>query len=284
MNPEVEKLPANPFFVALFLNHTLLQHKTKGSITSAFYGIRWGHSIAGFTSPTEHPFVQLAYEGSQRLAEYKGKQPKEPLSPEILKMLFDKYGENSSNLLDIRFLTMCFLGFAGFFRIEELLLVQVKNIVFKDSHLEITLEKSKCDQHRDGHIIYISKLNSKYCPVKLVKTFLELCKVNVTTDLETFLIPRLFKTKKGHTVSKTLGISYTRAREIFVERLKDCNLKSDLYGLHSLRSGGATAAADMEVNERLISKHGRWKSDKSKNGYIKDNLEKRLRISKSLGL
>ena len=282
-NSEVNKLPANPFFVALFLNYILTEFKTKGALVSAFYGIRWGHTISGFSSPTDHPFVQLAFEGCQRMITSQGKHPKEPISPQILKMLYNKYGQDNNNLFDLRFVVMCFLGFAGFFRIEELLSVQLKNVNFSSTHLEITIEKSKCDQHRDGHIVYVSKLNSEYCPVKVLDRFLCSCKID-RTDENCFIIPRLFKTKTGYNASKNLGISYTTARDIFAKKLKECDLRSELYGLHSLRSGGATAAASNNVDDRLISKHGRWKSDKSKNGYIKDTVEKRLQISKSLGL
>jgi len=57
-----------------------------------------------------------------------------------------------------------------------------------------------------------------------------------------------------------------------------------LFGLHSLRSGGATAAANAGVNDRLFKHHGRWRSDKAKDGYVKDNLEAVLSVSKSLKL
>ena len=43
-------------------------------------------------------------------------------------------------------------------------------------------------------------------------------------------------------------------------------------GLFSLRSGGTSAAAP-DVNERCIKRHGRWKSDVSKDGYIADTFE-----------
>ena len=36
---------------------------------------------------------------------------------------------------------------------------------------------------------------------------------------------------------------------------------TQLSGLHSLRSGGATAAAQGLVPERMIKAHGRWISD-----------------------
>ena len=38
-----------------------------------------------------------------------------------------------------------------------------------------------------------------------------------------------------------------------------------------MRSGGATHAANNRVPERLLKAHGRWKSDFSKDSYIKKN-------------
>ena len=38
-------------------------------------------------------------------------------------------------------------------------------------------------------------------------------------------------------------LSYTRAREILLAGLKSIGLDQSKFGLHSLRSGGATAAA-----------------------------------------
>ncbi|KAJ8313640.1 hypothetical protein KUTeg_008201 [Tegillarca granosa] len=38
-------------------------------------------------------------------------------------------------------------------------------------------------------------------------------------------------------------------------------------GLHSLRSGGVTVAANHGVNERCLKRHRRWKCDVSKDGY-----------------
>jgi hypothetical protein len=51
------------------------------------------------------------------------------------------------------------------------------------------------------------------------------------------------------------------------------DLDKTKLGLHSLRSGGATAAAAAQVEDRLFKKHGRWKSEKAiKDGYVKENL------------
>ena len=43
--------------------------------------------------------------------------------------------------------------------------------------------------------------------------------------------------------------------------LRDLDQPHQLFGLHSFRSGGATAAAVGGMPERLIKAHGRWVSD-----------------------
>jgi len=70
----------------------------------------------------------------------------------------------------------------------------------------------------------------------------------------------------------------------FCKKLADLGFPSEEFGLHSLRSGGATAAANAKVPDRLFKRHGCWKSKNAKDGYIKDDVESRLKVSKSLGL
>ena len=47
-------------------------------------------------------------------------------------------------------------------------------------------------------------------------------------------------------------------------------------------SGGTTAAARAHVAERLIQRHGGWKSASSKNCYISDPLEDALSVSRAV--
>ena len=43
-----------------------------------------------------------------------------------------------------------------------------------------------------------------------------------------------------------------------------------------------TAAANAGVSDRLFKRHGRWKSETAKDGYVKDNLDSLLLVSQSL--
>ena len=56
------------------------------------------------------------------------------------------------------------------------------------------------------------------------------------------------------------------------------------FGLHSLRAGGSSAAANAGVPDRLFKRHGRWRSENAKDGYVKDTMEERLEVSRKIGL
>ena len=147
--PEVNSCPADAFFVAVYINELVLQTSSLSSISQAFFGIRWGHIRCGLFSPTDHPFVKLAFEGAKRIVK-SVKNQKEPLPLECLTQIVNKFGFNG-NVIELRFLIISLLGFAGFFRISELLQVQIKHIKIFDSYIDIFLERTKNDQHRGKH-------------------------------------------------------------------------------------------------------------------------------------
>ena len=245
-------------------------------------GIRWGHINAGFVSPTDNPIVKLAFEGAKKLIGKNGSNQKEPFTVEIIKKLVEIFGD-SQNLIELRFLVLCILGFSGFFRISELLDIQVRNITQRSNYIEILVSKSKTDQLREGHIVYISQTDTSTCPFMWLKKYLNV--TGLKEDPDAYLICRLAKTKRGHNVLGKHSISYSTARKTFLDHLNAIEAKPKTkFGLHSLRSGGASAAANSGVSDRLIGKHGRWSSNSSRDGYIKDSKLKRLSVTKSLGL
>ena len=81
------------------------------------------------------------------------------------------------------------------------------------------------------------------------------------------------KTKYGYK-ARTRGLSYTRLRELVIEAFEGIVPDLALIRTHSLRSGGATAVAN-------VCRHGRWSSVSAKDGYVKDSLTSRLSVSKA---
>ncbi|CAG2201765.1 unnamed protein product [Mytilus edulis] len=69
------------------------------------------------------------------------------------------------------------------------------------------------------------------------------------------------------------------------EQLDSTEVSGDInIGLYSFRADVATVAAKADVNERCWKRHGRWKTDTAKDGYVADSLTHRLEVTKKLGL
>ena len=77
-------------------------------------------------------------------------------------------------------------------------------------------------------------------------------------------------------------MSYSRAAELIKAELRKEGLDPALYGIHSLRAGGATTAAALGVPERLFQRQGSWRSDKARNNYIEESLASLLLVAKTI--
>ena len=75
----------------------------------------------------------------------------------------------------------------------------------------------------------------------------------ISENPEEFVFRGLSRGKKFSLRTKNKRISYSRSRENFIKVLKVVNLNGRKYGLHSLRSGGASLGAYNVVSDRLLS-------------------------------
>ena len=183
----------------------------------------------------------------------------------------------------MRTLTICLIGYAGFFRYDELAKLKETDTNFYEEHMEIFIESSKTDQFRDGAAwVVIAQTGTKLCPVAMLERYIALGKID--GDPNKFLFRGLCVTKTGARLRSSGSLSYIRARELVLEMLTAIGLDKKHFGLHSLRSGGASAAANSGIADRFFKRHGRWRSENAKDGYVKDSLDERLKVSRGLGL
>ena len=123
---------------------------------------------------------------------------------------------------------------------------------------------------------------SSLCPIKVLKRLFSLAGLPPSPEEHVF-------TKISRSTSSLVKpiwgttLSYTKARELFISALRDVNVQniSD-FSLHSLRSGGATHAANSGADAVLIKKHGRWAREQSRDGYIVDSLSRELSVTQSM--
>ena len=89
---------------------------------------------------------------------------------------------------------------------------------------------------------------------------------------------------RGEKLRKSGRLTYTRLRELLKSKLEKLGYPSGDFGVHSLRAGGTMAAAASGMLDRLFKKHGCWRSETVKDGYIVDPLDQRLLVTRQLGL
>ena len=273
-------IPAQPIHVALYITHLLDSGATYSTVNTAVYSIKWAHELCGKSDPTNNAFVNNLVDSAKRTS----KPPvnkKDPVNSDMLIALCSMF-KDSSDLLIVRDLTMILLSFSAFLRFNELSNLKCNDIFIRDTHLVIKIRKSKTDQYREGDEVLVGKGESLACPYSMFLKYVGLANLDLKSDL--FLFRPLYRSKnKCALVKVNKSISYTTARECILKRLKLVSFDLNL-GLHSLRSGGATMAANSDVKERCWKRHGRWKSESSKDGYVVDSLSSRLDVSKNLGL
>ncbi|KAK3107923.1 hypothetical protein FSP39_025264 [Pinctada imbricata] len=276
----VNAIPANPIHIALFITSLLDSGSSYGVISAVKYSVKFVHSLHGYDDPTDNPFINNLVESTKRHAS-KPVNKKDVITRDHLISLCNLYKDND-DLLVVRDLCMILTAFAAFLRFDELVSLKCNDIRFFDNYFSIKIRKSKTDQYRMGSEVIVSKGDTVACPFSIMKRYFDIACIDECSD--SFLFRPIFRSKSScKLIYKNKCLSYTRCRECLVGRLKEVAGNLDI-GLHSLRAGGASAAANASVNERCWKRHGRWRSESAKDGYIADSLHSRLSVTKSLNL
>jgi hypothetical protein len=99
------------------------------------------------------------------------------------------------------------------------------------------------------------------------------------SDSDVYLFRYLTKSKDHFIFRKdSKPLSHTRMRELFIEAFSSFAPNIKLFGLHSVRAGGATAACNINISYILFKRHERWKSATAKDDYVKDSFSDRILV------
>ena len=276
--------PASVASVAIYISGLVQQSVSESVLLAHFYSIKWFHDFYLLENPCDNKLIHMMIEGSKRIL---GRPviKKEPITALYLEKIVRQFGADRKHLPNVRICTMMLVAFAGFLRYIELANLKMCNIKFVDSYVSLNIEGGKTDPYRRGNNVIISKTDCSTCPVTWLLTYINLAELVFDSDQYIFRSVRYFKSKHVYKlISINRPLSYTRAREIILSTLTDIGLNSKNFCSHSLRIGGATAAANNDIPDRLIKEHGRWRSDLAMDGYIKDSINKQLTVSSKLGI
>ena len=280
---EIEAFPAKTEHVSLYLQHLLDSTQSYSVVDSAIYAIQWDHNLAGLPSPVDAPIIRDISKAAKKMNGAHVVSRKQAVTADMIGTLVS--ASNLSNLLDLRNVCIFVLAFAGFFRINEVLHIKYGDVRFQSGYVAIDVNNSKTDQLRKGSEVVIASGSSiDTCPVNILRRYLtEVERYHI--DSSHYIFRPLSKCRAGHKlVYVNKPISDSSIRDYFKRSFKDIVLDVSQFGTHSLRAGGASAAANAGVQDRLFQRHGRWKTVSAKNDYVEDSLDSRLSVSRMLGI
>ena len=274
---KVSSLPADPFHVALYVVKLLQDASTVAPVTAALCSISWFHSVNGFPDPSANPMVRNVSQAARRITA-QPKNRKLPVSRQQVRAMARELSK-SGTLKDLQTLTLVVIAYAGLLRWDDLAHIYADEVVIQSGYAAVFLESRKNDQLRQGHWVFLCRWNqeeSTVCPVALLEELLE-------RGQHLGHSPLFGKVRRQKKRSVIRGkMSYSRARELVREALSRIGVDPEGYGLHSLRSGGASVAAASGIPDRLIQRQGGWRSESAMRNYFQESLPALLKVSKAL--
>jgi len=253
----VRALPAEPQTLAAYLAD-LAQTDRPATIGRKLAAIAVAHRDAGLKSPTEHGMVKRTLAGIWR---ENGTAPhqKAALLVDDLRRMVAPLG---ASLLDRRDRALILLGFAAALRRSELVALRVNDVRVEEEGLVLTLQRSKTNQEGRLETIAVAYgSDARTCPVRALRAWLAAAGL-VDGPLFVGLTPQ------GGLRSAALGDRMVA--HVVKRRCKAVGIEPDEVAGHSLRRGFATAAARANKPDRMIKRHGRWKSTAMLDRYIED--------------
>ena len=129
----------------------------------------------------------------------------------------------------------------------------------------------------------LAKTGYVSCPFNQLCRYVSAAYLDLSSSLPFFRSLYFHKANSTYSL-RSMGMSYSRTREIVLQAFVELGCPKNLFGLHSFKGRSCFAADNAGVSDRLFKRHGRWKTDQAKDCYIKDKLDSLLSVSKSLHL
>ena len=117
-------------------------------------------------------------------------------------------------LKDLRLACICSLGFARFFRYDELSNIAPVHLKFWPEYMRVFVPRARSDIYREGNYVYVKRLGNNYCPVALLERYMLMRDINLSGSVALFGLLRLFKSTSEDKLYRG-KLSYTRCRETF---------------------------------------------------------------------
>jgi integrase len=218
------------------------------------------HVYQGLPDPTTHPLIRKTLAGITRIH---GRPPEKApaLSIEQLALLVSHLAAKD-RLVDWRNNALLQTGFFGAFRRSELVAIHWEQVTFVPKGMEILILRSKTDQEGEGKICAIPYGNKVLCPVTALQQW---------RDKSALLSGPIFRAISQKDKMASRALSPLSVSHIIKNLAIEYGFPNAAqYSGHSLRRGFATSASQKGATLGAIMRQGRWRNERTVNGYIEE--------------
>jgi integrase len=161
-------------------------------------------------------------------------------------------------------------GIAGACRREELTNMDVKDVVFYDDHVMVTIPDTKT--HKPRTFAVVSVAGNVVDPVAIIRQYNELRPKDIKSTRF------FFKYVKGKGVAQVVGIHTMGKIPHDIATFLALENPENFTG-HAFRRSSASWLADSGADKDTIMRHGGWKSSTVAEGYVETSGENKKRIA-----
>lgn len=263
-NHELQPLPADPETLRIYVGELAALGRKASTITRHAASIAVAHRRAGHVPPpTADPMFRETLSGIRKTL---GTAPAKKAAAElgVLQSMIaaTPVTDDDGRPLPggVRDRALLLLGFAAFARESELAALDLEDVAEADDGLRLTFRRSKTDQEGAGEEIGIPYgSHAGTCPVRALRAWRRLLRHETGP-----LFPAV--SRWGHIGER---MSPEAVGDVVKRAAARAGHDPAQFAGHSLRSGGATAAAKGKAPDRAIMRQGRWKSERIVRGYIR---------------
>jgi integrase len=274
--------------VCIYLGELSKSAKSYAVVKMASAAISTMHEMSGFASPTKHALCKDVRAAAKRALGLLIKNRKEPLDLDVCLAIVTMLAYQGAPVWSLMLASYIMLCFAAFLRYDDAVNIQVEHVKFYELHAEVFLAKRKNDQFRSGNVVCVARGKSDACPVKLLHRYVAQARLAKGSPL--------FQGFDGHKARfeplkcclSGKRITYGQARDQVLKYVgKALAMPAEhvraRFGLHSLRSGGASLVAAHGVDERKFQAHGGWQSRSAMLVYLQESLDNKLGVTAAMG-
>ena len=251
---------------------------SKFYIKLGLVALKWANSFFPRAESLNEPFLDRIITSANRNI-ISSKNQKVPLTKSMVASILNL--KNNASLSEVRDSLIPALSFSLLLRNDELRHLSCAHIEKREEGMIFRIVSSKTDVFRKGKSLYLADSKDSKSLVSLLLKYMSLGEIPLGSNNFLFGEIRKNEINDKEYVDGTSKLSYSQCLSIMKSKVASLGLKSNLFGTHSARSGGAsTLATQVTPFELMLS--GRWADARSLRNYVEVSDERRFEISKNL--